>query len=251
VAVADDPGGRGRSSLGTAGRSADRRLSAAAATAVVVPALVAINIGEHVLSAPWWVKPVEAAVLLGFARFSGSTWTELGLGRDRMASGCRWGLGAVAAVAGVYAVGVLLPATRPAFQDSRYHLPVEQALVTALVVIPLGTVVLEEIAFRSVLWSVLARRLPTRWVLLTTSALFGLWHLLPAIQAADRGASAPAGGVPGVLVVAGTLVVTTAGGLVFGLMRYRSGSVLASAGAHWATNALGVLFGLVAWRLAG
>jgi hypothetical protein len=29
-------------------------------------------------------------------------------------------------------------------------------------------------------------------------------------------------------------------------MRQRSGSVVASAGAHWATNALGVLFGLLA-----
>jgi uncharacterized protein len=37
---------------------------------------------------------------------------------------------------------------------------------------------------------------------------------------------------------------------VFGQLRRRSGSVLASAGAHWATNALGVLFGLLAWRLS-
>jgi uncharacterized protein len=37
---------------------------------------------------------------------------------------------------------------------------------------------------------------------------------------------------------------------VFGELRRRSGSVLASAGAHWATNALGVLVGLMAWRLA-
>jgi uncharacterized protein len=242
VAGADDPDGHDRSSVGTA----DRRLSAAGATAVVVPALVAINVGEHVLSAPWWVKPIEAAGLLAFARFSGSTWPELGLGRDRVPSGCRWGLGAVAVVAGVYAVGVLLPVTRPAFQDSRYHLPVDDALVTAFLVIPLGTVVLEETAFRSVLWGLLSRQLPTRWVLLTTSLLFGLWHLLPALDAAERGA----GGASGALVVAATLAVTTIGGLVFGLVRRRSGSVLASAGAHWATNALGVLFGLVAWRLA-
>jgi uncharacterized protein len=45
-------------------------------------------------------------------------------------------------------------------------------------------------------------------------------------------------------------VLTTLGGLVFGELRRRSGSVLASAGAHWATNALGVLVGLMAWRLA-
>jgi membrane protease YdiL (CAAX protease family) len=44
----------------------------------------------------------------------------------------------------------------------------------------------------------------------------------------------------------GTVVLTTIGGLVFGELRRRSGSVVASAGAHWATNALGVLFGLIA-----
>ncbi|WP_255522689.1 MULTISPECIES: hypothetical protein [unclassified Blastococcus] len=36
--------------------------------------------------------------------------------------------------------------------------------------------------------------------------------------------------------------------MVFGELRRRSGSVLASAGAHWATNALGVLAGLLAWH---
>ena len=44
-------------------------------------------------------------------------------------------------------------------------------------------------------------------------------------------------------MVVGTVALTTLGGLVFGELRRRSGSVLASAGAHWATNALGVLFG--------
>ena len=57
------------------------------------------------------------------------------------------------------------------------------------------------------------------------------------------------GGAGSGAVVAGTLALTTLGGLVFGELRRRSGSLLASVGAHWATNALGVLFGLVAWRL--
>jgi membrane protease YdiL (CAAX protease family) len=57
------------------------------------------------------------------------------------------------------------------------------------------------------------------------------------------------GGAGGFVVVPGSVALTTIGGLVFGELRRRSGSVLASAGAHWAFNALGVLFGLVAWRL--
>jgi membrane protease YdiL (CAAX protease family) len=54
-----------------------------------------------------------------------------------------------------------------------------------------------------------------------------------------------------VLVVVATVVITAMGGVMAGVLRHRSGSVLASAGMHWATNALGVLFGLLAWHLVG
>jgi membrane protease YdiL (CAAX protease family) len=232
--------------------TAVRRVPAVVATAVVVVALVAMNLAEHLLSAPWWLGPVEAAALLAFARFTGSTWADLGLARERWASGARWGLGVIAVVAVVCAVAVLLPATRVAFHDSRYHLPLARALLTAFVVIPLGTVVLEEIAFRSVLWAVLARQFRTWVVLATTSVLFGLWHILPSLHlaSANRGVSETIGGEGSALIVVATVAFTALGGLVFGELRRRSGSVLASVGAHWATNGLGVLVGLLAWHLS-
>jgi membrane protease YdiL (CAAX protease family) len=223
------------------------RLPDRAATGVVLTGLVANNLVRHLLHPPWWVAPVEAAALLGFARLTGLSWAELGLDRRQLKSGGRWGAGAVGAVAAVYAIGVLLPATRPAFRDSRYHLPLPETASTAFVVIPFGTVLLEELAFRSVLWGLLARHASPRWVLGTTSVLFGLWHVIPSAHVA-AGNEAVAG-TPTVLVVLGTVAVTTVGGLVFGELRRRSDSVLAPMGLHWATNALGVLFGVVAWRL--
>jgi membrane protease YdiL (CAAX protease family) len=218
-------------------------------TAVLV--LAAINVTDHLLHPPWWVRAMEGAALLAWARLDGLGWSELGLGRDRLRSGCLWGLGAVAVVAGVYTVGVLQPLTRPAFQDVRYDLAPLEALGTAFVVIPLGTVALEEIAFRSVLWGMLARHMGQWQVLATTSVLFGFWHVIPALRVGgtNRGVAEAVGNAGAALVVVGTVVLTTIGGLVFGEMRRRSGSVLAGAGAHWATNALGVLFGLLAWRL--
>lgn len=222
------------------------------ATAAVVAALLGINLGEHLLSAPWWVAPAEAGALLAFARLHGLSWAELGLGRERAGSGARWALGAIGVVVAVYLVGLLLPLTRPAFQDDRYHVPLGGALWTAFVVIPLGTIVLEEIGFRSVLWGLLARQVRPWQVLVTTSALFGLWHVLPALHlgTANRGVSAAVGGAGNAGVVAATVAFTALGGLVFGELRRRSGSVLAGAGAHWATNALGVLAGVLAWRMA-
>src|SRR3954454_5560531 len=216
----------------------------------VVMALAAITVTDPLLPPPWWVRALEGVGLLAWARLDGLSWPQLGLGRDRLASGCRWGFGAIGLVAGVYVIGFALPLTRPAFQDVRYDLPLPDALRTAFVVIPFGTVLLEELAFRSVLWGMLSRHQPEWLVLVTTSVLFGFWHVMPALHMGEtnRGVSEAVGASTAVAVV-GTVVLTTIGGLVFGELRRRSGSVLASAGAHWATNALGVLFGLVAWHL--
>jgi membrane protease YdiL (CAAX protease family) len=103
-----------------------------------------------------------------------------------------------------------------------------------------------------VLWGMLARHMSQWGVLVTTSVLFGLWHVLPALHvgSANRGVSGAIGGNSW-LVVTATVAFTAVGGLVFGELRRRTGSVLAAMGAHWATNALGVLFGVLAWRLAG
>ena len=61
------------------------------------------------------------------------------------------------AVGPVLAAGALLPLTREAFRDTRYHLAWGQALLHAMVLIPAGTVLVEEIAFRGVLWGLLRR----------------------------------------------------------------------------------------------
>ena len=121
--------------MAAARRTRNRLVSGAA---VVV--LAAINVIDHTLHPPWWVRALEGAGLVAWARLDGLTWSQLGLGRDRLGAGCRWALGAIGLVAGVYVVGVLLPLTRPAFQDARYDLPIPDALGTAFVVIPLGTV---------------------------------------------------------------------------------------------------------------
>lgn len=226
------------------------------ATITVVLGLVGLNLANHLLG--WdslWLGPVGAVTLIIFARASGLTWHQLGLARRTHAAGLRWAGLIIALVAAVYLAGVLLPGTRSAFLDVRYHLPPASVLFTAFVMIPLGTVLLEEVAFRSVLWGMLARHARMWQVLLGSSLLFGLWHVIPASASAHGNAligSVVAGLGPyaTVLLVVGTVAFTAAGGLVAGELRRRSGSLLASIGMHWATNGLGVLFGSLAWRLA-
>lgn len=216
-------------------------------------AVVATNGVLFLSGAAWWPGPLIAGALLAYARWTGLSWAQLGLARSQFRRGARWGMAVAVVVALVYAVGVALPWTRTAFLDSRYHLNVLRALTTAFVVIPLSTVLVEEIAFRSVLWAALTRHMAAWKALTITSALFGLWHVLPSLHLATTnpaingalGASAHAT----LLVVAGTVLFTAMGGVVAGELRRRSGSVLASVGMHWATNSLGVMFGLLAWSL--
>lgn len=227
---------------------------ALAGSGVVICALAVLNVADNLMPAGLWLAPLAALALLGFARWRGLSWKQLGLARDRVRAGSMWAAGAIAVVAVIYLAGVLLPVTRPAFLDARYHFGVAGALVSALLVIPVGTILLEEVAFRSVLWGMLSRHMPTWRVLVTSSVLFGLWHVLPSLHlaAANHGVSeavSGAGASAGVLVVAGTVAFTALGGVVAGELRRRSGSLLASAGMHWATNGLGVLFGLVAWQI--
>ncbi|GIE28096.1 hypothetical protein Ait01nite_011410 [Actinoplanes italicus] len=200
--------------------------------------------------------PLVALILVLLGRRAGLSWHDLGLSRHTLLPGLKYALGAVAAVAVVYAIGAAIPATRPAFHDVRYHLHLSAALVTAFVVVPLGTVLLEEVAFRGVLMGLVNRHRGAVWASLTSSVLFGLWHILPSLRlnrANDAVGSVLGTGLTGqVLAVAGAVGFTALAGLLLCELRRRSGSLLAAAALHWATNGLGLLItaGLAAVRIA-
>jgi membrane protease YdiL (CAAX protease family) len=197
--------------------------------------------------------PVAALLLVVLSRCGGLSWSDLGLSRRTWARGALFALGAIAAVVALYVAAAVLPVTRVAFQDVRYELPPGQALFTALVVIPVGTVLVEEIAFRGVILGLVTRHHNVRWGLAISSALFGAWHILPSLGLSH--VNAAVGGVAGaglpaeVGVVAVAVAFTAGAGLLLAELRRRSGSVLAAAGLHWAVNGVGVLVAAVLYRL--
>jgi uncharacterized protein len=222
------------------------------AVVIVVVFLVAVNVIDvRVAHAALLLGPAGAAGLLVLARWAGLSWAELGLGRGTYQRGLLRALAAIGAVAVVFAAGAALPLTRSAFRDTRYDLGWGHALLTAFVLIPLGTVLFEEVAFRGVLWGLLRRRHGTWTATIVSSALFGLWHVLPSLGlAADDqaiGSTVGRGGSGQAVSVLGTVLFTALAGVVFCELRRRSGSLLASAGLHWATNALGVLAAAAIW----
>ena len=175
-------------------------MTTAVAIAVVLLVLAVTNVWVHL--GPTGVHlvtgPLAALLLLLVGRMAALTWPELGLGRQSLLPGSQVAVGAAVAVTIVYAVGVATPFTRGAFRDTRYRLGLRAALYMSLVAIPLGTVIFEEVAFRSVLWGLLARDFGVATATAVSACLFGVWHVLPAIDLARTHTSVRAVRQPGV-----------------------------------------------------
>jgi uncharacterized protein len=213
----------------------------------VVAILAAVNVadkfGPHHTGLV--AGPIVALALVLIARRAGLSWHDLGMSRRTLVPGLRYAVGAVGVVAVVYTIGAAVPATRVAFHDVRYHLHPGAALLTAFVIVPLGTVLLEEVAFRSVLLGLVHRHRGATWASITSSVLFGLWHVLPSLRLAQVnqavGATLGVGATGRVLAILGAVAFTAVAGLLLCELRRRSGSLLAAAALHWATNGLGLL----------
>ncbi len=172
------------------------------------------------------------------ARWAGLTWGELGVRRSTWRAGIRWGGTSLVVVTVGYGVALGIPALRAVLEGLRVEgMSMGQLVVRAVVLIPLGTVLCEEVAFRGVLLAIASRVLPVGSALVITSVVFGLWHIGSALRPAGAGVSPPFQGAS----LAGVVVVTGIGGAVFGWLRQRSGSLLAPIGLHLGTNSVGLL----------
>ena len=226
-------------------------MTATVALLATVAVLVAVNVWVHYGPSRWQpvAGPLIALLLLLLARWAGLSWAQLGLGRGTLVAGLVWGGVATGLVAGAYLVGLTVPPSRRLFLDVRHRVGPARAVRRALLVVPLGVVVLEEVAFRGVLWGLLEVEHGAAWATAVSSMLFGAWHVLPAVDGAraSNGPDEPTARRALVRQVVGTVVFTTVAGLVFALLRQWSGSLLAPFLLHWATNGLGVLAAAWAW----
>ncbi|MFF8371134.1 CPBP family intramembrane glutamic endopeptidase [Streptomyces lydicus] len=231
------------------------RLRRPAAPGVVLAAVLAVlalaNLAESGFLPSWGPAGslVVIAVLCGIVRWAGGSREDVGLGAGTVRRGAVWALALTGIVASVYLIGALLPLTRELFSDRlTAHLDGGQLALHMLVQVPLGTVLLEEFAFRGVLYGLVRRYSGTATATAVSSVLFGLWHLLPALVAPSArtpgAAHLPAGALP-----LGVVLFTTAAGVFLCELRRRSDSLLAPMGLHWATNALGYLTAFVLARL--
>lgn len=190
--------------------------------------MIAVSIGFLVLVRAWnhlgpaWAQPLTgplAATLL--VLLCGLSPAEIGL----TLSGLGYALSGVTVIAAGYGLALLIPSARRAVAAADYPRP----WYTALVAVPLATVTFEEVAFRGVLWTLIARDHGPVWATGATAMIFGLWHLPARTRVLLTALSA------------GTVAFTTLAGIALGELRHVGGGLLAPFAVHWAANGLGVL----------
>ena len=160
------------------------------------------------------------ACLVGIARAGGLTAADLGLARSTWPAGLRCGAAAAALVGAGYALAFQVTPVREALHGGDNSLGLA-ALTAVLVLIPLGTVVPEELAFRGLLLALLGRGHGVVASTMISSGLFGLWHILPSLGggAANAAIADAAGGhLAGTVIrVIATVAFTSAAGVLLWL----------------------------------
>ncbi|MFQ5861266.1 MAG: lysostaphin resistance A-like protein [Dehalococcoidia bacterium] len=195
-------------------------------------------------------------LLLAWARYVvGLDLEALGLGageagasalRQAQASAL-WGLGiAVALVASLFLL-VAFPRLLPRrLEDPRLRgVTTGEVVYRALVRIPIGTALFEEVAFRSVLYGLMLERWDAATALWGSSLAFALWHVMPTREVVGKVGMAR-GPLLLALALVGGVAATYLGGILLGLLRQETGSVAGCVVAHAVINSLALV--AARWR---
>ncbi|CAB4546643.1 unannotated protein [freshwater metagenome] len=222
----------------------------------VLATLLVSNIMANEVLPSWayvpWNLTVAALLLLIAIRWDGRTVDDIGLEPRKFQSGLRWGGAASALLLSIYLIGLALPFTNRLFQDSRADISLGSLAWETLIMVPLGTVLMEEIAFRGVLPAMFRTRFSRHAngalrADLLAALLFGFWHVLPSwnvntVNPVFRDL------LPGPLGQAAAITAGVLGTGVAGMglswLRNRSDSLIAPVLMHCSSNSLGYL---LAW----
>ena len=217
----------------------DRRRWRNATVGVGVVLLVANLMSNSVLPR-WAYVPWNVAVAVAIVALALSATSRKQLGFTKWRRGAAWGLVLLMLTIGLLMLAITMPVFNELYHDRRVSTGTGAWLYQAFVRIPLGTVLLEEVAFRGVLPGLFMLRWGVLRGSLAASMCFGLWHVLPALTlnevnpVATRFFGTGAGGVAIAVVFA--VCSTALIGMWFCWLRLRSGGVLATMMAHVASN---------------
>lgn len=213
--------------------------------------MLAASITTFHTSARVYVRVAVAwtVAFLTFSQFAGLSLADMGLANWH--TGLLWAAACIGIVAIAMFAGAQVPRLHPLFADERaIRVSGAEVAVKSLIEVPMGTVLLEEVVFRSVLLGLLTVEYGMVVGVLGSSFLFGLWHILPSLEMHDSHSLTSQLGTgwrSKLMTVLGTVLATGAAGIGFAMLVVWSGSVLAPVGLHWAMNSIG---SVAAWFVA-
>jgi CAAX protease family protein len=184
---------------------------------------------------------VSAVGMLLISRLAGATTEQQGLALESAPRGVRIGVVIGAPVVATMAAAAYIPSTQKFFRDERIiGADGPSALYELFIRMPLATAIGEELMFRSALEGILRSRRSSLQALLTSAALFGIWHTLPALDRLRSNPGARAvhkdNNVLKVVVVTGVCCATAGAAVALSYLRQKTGSVLAPIIVHYAIN---------------
>ncbi|MCS7207771.1 MAG: CPBP family intramembrane metalloprotease [Dehalococcoidia bacterium] len=187
-------------------------------------------------------------LLMGVARWGlGLSWEGMGWSGKGLGASLGWGalVGLVLGLPALVGAFLLPRLPGPAQSFAPPDAPSSPASLAyhVLLRIPLGTALFEEVAFRGVVFGLVAQRLSPLHALLFSAGAFALWHIGPILVRLR--AHEVHGLGPLVWQWAGGLGGTFLGGLLLGGLRWGTGTLAGPVVAHTLLNALGLL----AWSL--
>ena len=219
--------------------AARKRSGSGAAVAGVLVILVATNVLLNTVVPAWAYIPVilgAATIAVLAARQGGASLDDLGLATGHVRRSLLIGLGIGGAIAAAVLASLAVPGLRDIFVDERYaDLGTVGLAYQALVRIPFGTALGEELLFRAVVLGVGIRYRSVTAAVVGSSALFGLWHIIPALDSHTSNSVATAVPVP--LLIVATVGITGLAGVAFAGLRLWTGHVAAPIVVHAAVNA--------------
>jgi membrane protease YdiL (CAAX protease family) len=191
-------------------------------------------------------------ILLGYLGLWGVyTWVRLqpeetGLARRDLGKGLRYAAWGIIFI--LIACLLIQLFDKHIFKDPRYNQSFPAALYAALLLLPVKTVLFEELAFRGIFPALLLRLKANRWLATLISSLaFGLWHITSAMGIGNYQVSGDIA-VPKVGVVLATILATTTAGIILCTLRWRSGSLVTPIALHWFLNGLAIMLAAFSWH---
>lgn len=140
-------------------------------------------------------------------------------------------------------MGVIYLARPATFLDSRYNQDIGSMLYSILVILPLTTVLLEELFFRGLFLGYLLNVSSTLIAMTISSIAFGLWHFYTSKNVTITGIADS-----NILVSVGVVFATAVAGIFFSWLRIRGNNLITPIIIHWTINATGVVLSFMAWR---